>query len=43
MQDLQNVLDTMEGAKSLVVRMEKYTSGIFAGIFSKRTNVDLKE
>ena len=23
--------------------MEKYTSGIFAGIFSKRTNVDLKE
>jgi conjugal transfer ATP-binding protein TraC len=43
MQDLQDVLDTMDGAKSLVVRMEKYTSGIFAGIFSKRTNIDLKE
>lgn len=43
MQDLQDVLDTMDGAKSLVTRMEKYTSGIFAGIFSKHTNVDLKE
>lgn len=43
MNDLQDVLDTMDGAKSLVIRMEKYTSGIFAGIFSKRTNVDLKE
>lgn len=43
MQDLQNVLETMDGAKSLVTRMEKYTNGIFAGIFSKRTNVDLKE
>jgi len=43
MNDLQDVLDTMDGAKSLVIRMEKYTSGIFAGIFSKRTNVDLQE
>lgn len=43
MQDLQDVLDTMDGARSLVIRMEKYTSGIFAGIFSKQTNVDLKE
>ncbi len=43
MDDLRNVLETMDGAKSLVVRMEKYTSWIFAGIFSKRTNVDLRE
>ncbi len=43
MNDLQDVLDTMDGAKSLVIRMEKYTAGIFAGIFSKRTNIDLKE
>ena len=43
MQDLQNVLDTMDGAKSLVIRMEKYTSWIFAWIFSKQTNVDLGE
>jgi len=26
MDDLRNVLETMDGAKSLVVRMEKYTS-----------------
>jgi len=43
MNDLQDVLDTMDGGKSLVVRMEKYTSWIFAGIFSKQTNVDLGE
>lgn len=43
MQDLQNVLDTMDGAKSLVTRMEKYTNWIFSGIFSKTTNVDLGE
>lgn len=43
MQDLKDVLETMDGANSLVTRMEKYTSGIFAWIFSKRTNIDLKE
>ena len=43
MTDLQDVLETMEWAKSLVIRIEKYTSWIFAWIFSKPTNVDLKE
>ncbi len=43
MQDLKDVLETMDGANSLVTRMEKYTTGIFAWIFSKRTNIDLKE
>lgn len=43
MQDLKDVLETMVGATSLVTRIEKYTSGIFAGIFSKQTNIDLKE
>ena len=43
MSDLQSVLETMDGAKSLVTRLEKYTSWIFSGIFSKPTNVDLKE
>ncbi|MDQ7022787.1 MAG: DUF87 domain-containing protein [Candidatus Gracilibacteria bacterium] len=43
MSDLQDVLDTMDGAKSLVTRIEKYTSGIFSGIFSKQTNIDLTE
>ena len=43
MSDLQDVLDTMDWAKSLVTRIEKYTSWIFSGIFSKQTNIDLTE
>ena len=43
MKDLQDVLETMEWASSLIKRLEKYTTGIFAGIFSQPTNVDLKE
>nr|MDD3720841.1 DUF87 domain-containing protein [Candidatus Gracilibacteria bacterium] len=43
MKDLQGVLETMDGAGSLVKRIEKYTNGIFAGIFSQPTNIDLHE
>ncbi|MDD2907048.1 MAG: DUF87 domain-containing protein [Candidatus Gracilibacteria bacterium] len=43
MKDLQDVLDTMDGAGSMVRRMEKFTSGIFSGIFSQKTNIDLGE
>ncbi|MCD5385130.1 DUF87 domain-containing protein [Candidatus Gracilibacteria bacterium] len=43
MKDLQDVLETMDGASSLVTRMEKYTTGIFSGIFSNKTNIDLSE
>ncbi|PIE85492.1 conjugal transfer protein TraC, partial [Candidatus Gracilibacteria bacterium] len=43
MKDLQDVLETMEGGNSLVKRMEKFTTGIFSGIFSNKTNVDLKD
>lgn len=43
MSDLEDVLDTMDGAKSLVTRIQKYTTGIFSGIFSQHTNIDLKE
>ncbi|MFK7779718.1 MAG: ATP-binding protein [Candidatus Gracilibacteria bacterium] len=43
MKDLQDVLDTMDGASGLVVRMEKFTNGIFSGIFSNKTNIDLSE
>ena len=43
MQELKDVLETMVWATSLVTRLEKYTSGIFSGIFSQRTNIDLKE
>lgn len=43
MKDLQDVLETMDGANSLVMRIEKFTTWIFSGIFSHRTNIDLSE
>ncbi len=43
MKDLQDVLETMDGAGSLVTRIQKFTTGIFSGIFSQRTNIDLGE
>ena len=43
MKDLQDVLETMDWANSLVTRMEKYTTGIFSWIFSNKTNIDLTE
>lgn len=43
MKDLQDVLDTMDWGSNLVKRMEKFTTGIFSGIFSNKTNVDLTE
>ncbi len=41
MKDLENVLSTMEGGKSLSIRLEKFTEGTFSGLFSDQTNVDL--
>jgi len=43
MSDLHDVLETMEWSKSLIIRLEKYTTGIFSGIFSNKTNIDLQE
>ena len=43
MKDLQDVLETMDSGGWLVRRMEKYTTGIFSGIFSNKTNVDLQD
>jgi type IV secretory pathway VirB4 component len=43
MKDLYSVLETMDGSKSIVERLEKYVSGIFSGIFSERTNVKLND
>ncbi|MDD3302383.1 MAG: ATP-binding protein [Candidatus Gracilibacteria bacterium] len=43
MKDLQEVLETMDGASGLVKRVDKFTNGIFAGIFSQQTNIDLEE
>ncbi|HJN84742.1 MAG TPA: DUF87 domain-containing protein [Patescibacteria group bacterium] len=40
MQDLQEVLEGMTGADSLVARIKKYTEGTFAGLFSSPTTVE---
>ena len=39
--DLENVLRGMEGAESLVTRLEKFTKGVFAGLLNAHTNVNL--
>ena len=43
MKDLYSVLETMDGGKSLCERMEKYVTGIFSGVFSEPTNINLTE
>lgn len=39
--DLYEVLRNMEGAESLVMRLEKYTTGIFSGFLNKPTNIKI--
>ncbi len=39
--DLQNVLATMTGAERMATRLEKFTSGTFAGFLNNPTNVPL--
>ncbi len=41
-QDLQEILEGMEGSGDLVLRLQKYTSGTFSGLFNSPTNVDMK-
>ncbi len=41
MQDLHNVLSNMTGAESLALRLTKYTTGTFAGVFNQPTNFEL--
>lgn len=42
MQDLQMVLETMEGADSLVRRLRKFTQGTYANFFNKPTDIDMQ-
>jgi len=42
MEDLYDVLSEMKGAENLTTRLAQYTTGIYAGIFNKPTNIDLK-
>ena len=41
MQDLQAVLQTMEGTDSLLRRLTKFTEGTFANFFNKPSNISL--
>lgn len=41
MQDFQEILESMEGTKDLVLRIKKYTEGTFAGLFNQPTNISL--
>lgn len=41
MEDLYDILNSMEGGKDLATRLAKFTSGTYSGIFNKSTNVDL--
>jgi conjugal transfer ATP-binding protein TraC len=42
MQDFLDVLEGMEGAEMLVLKLQKYTDGTFAGLFNAPTNVNMK-
>ncbi|PIR94565.1 conjugal transfer protein TraC [Candidatus Falkowbacteria bacterium CG10_big_fil_rev_8_21_14_0_10_39_11] len=41
MQDLYEVLDGMDGGADLALRLRKYTTGTFSGLFNSPTNVDM--
>jgi conjugal transfer ATP-binding protein TraC len=41
MGELYDILSSTKGAESLATRLQKYTTGSFAGIFNHNTNVDL--
>jgi conjugal transfer ATP-binding protein TraC len=41
MQDLLDILEGMEGAENLVLKLQKYTTGTFAGLFNSPTNVNM--
>ncbi len=42
MQDFLEVLEGMEGAGNLIIKLRKYTEGTFAGLLNSPTNVDVK-
>ncbi|MBT4153954.1 MAG: DUF87 domain-containing protein [Candidatus Magasanikbacteria bacterium] len=41
MQDLLDVLEGMEGAEDLTIKLRKYTDGTFSGLFNSPTNVNI--
>ena len=43
MQDLEAVLEGMEGAESLVKRLRKFTKGTYADFFNRPSNISMKK
>ena len=39
--DLQTILKNMEGGASLATRLERFTTGSYAGLFNQQTNIEL--
>lgn len=42
LEDLQKILENMEGGRGLADRLYKYTSGSYAGFTNQQTNIDIK-
>ena len=42
MSDLEVVLETMEGAESLIQRLQRFTKGVYSQFFNQPSNVDMK-
>ncbi|MBD3282519.1 MAG: DUF87 domain-containing protein [Candidatus Portnoybacteria bacterium] len=43
LEDLQTILENMEGGDSLAKRLQRYTKGSFAGFLNKPTNIDINK
>ncbi len=41
LQDLQDILEGMEGAENIALRLKKYTEGTFSGLLNNPTNVEM--
>lgn len=41
MGDLEEILSTMEGAESLVRRIQRFTKGVYANFFNQPSNIDI--
>jgi len=42
LEDLQKILENMEGGRGLAERLYKYTQGSYAGFTNQQTNIDIK-
>lgn len=43
MSDLESVLETMDGAESLVERLRKFTKGTYASFFNQKSNISVNK